>query len=109
MPTPTGSASKNLLRTSGGIRLIVSKCAAVTPWLASILASRSIKVTTHLPTDTSVPTYMNSASASSRKDGLATSETASPTPDECDWVGAGKREVTISNKRTTVKAPSDQK
>src|ERR1044072_578009 len=74
-----------------------------------MLASRSIKVTTHLATDTSAPTYMNNASARSRKDGLANSETASPAPDECDWVGAGKREVTIRSNRTTVKAASDQK
>src|SRR5437667_6490093 len=71
--------------------------------------SRSIYETTHLPTETSVPTYMKSAMANSQNEGLPKSSLAPLSEDDAVCEGRGKRGTRISTNRATATAPSDQK
>ncbi len=71
--------------------------------------SRSIKVTTHFPTDTSVPTYIKSAIARSKNEGLRKRAGASPIGDDSGCVGLGKREARISTSKIAAAPPSDEK
>src|SRR2546421_7432971 len=109
MPTPTGSCSKKWFSASEEFSPSACNRGGSSPWLASMGASRSIYETTHLPTETSVPTYMKSATANSQNAGLRKSSFAPLSEDDSGFEGRGKRGTRIITNSTTVMAPSDQK
>src|ERR1700694_3450359 len=109
MPMPTGSCSKKRLSASVEVRASDCNCPASIPWLDSIRVSRSIYETTHLLTETSVPTYMKSATARSQNEGLRKSSLAPLSEEDSGCAGRGKRGTRIITNSTTVMAPSDQK
>ncbi len=71
--------------------------------------SRSMKVTTHFPTDTSAPTYMNSATAKSRNDGLRKRLPASLMLNDSACTGPGNFAETTISIKTIEATPSTQK
>src|SRR6266404_5912449 len=109
MPIPAWSCSKKRFNAPVEVRASCCICAGLIPWLDSIRTSRSIYETTHLPTDTSVPTYIKSAMAKSQNEGLRKSSLAPLNDDDSGCEGRGKRGTRISTNSTTVKALSDQK
>src|SRR5215471_5718481 len=68
-----------------------------------------MKATTHLPTETSVPTYMKSAMASNQNDEFVSRSLASPIGKDSGCVGGGNFWVSISATKKNAAPASDQK
>src|SRR5262249_17909854 len=82
---------------------------ASTPTAETSLGSLSTKVTTHFTTETSVPTYMNSAIARNQNEALRKRPPASLNGNDSGWTGLGNLGTTTRTSSTVVKIASTQK
>src|SRR5262245_56781989 len=68
-----------------------------------------MKVTTHLPTETSAPTYMKRAMANNKNDGLRNRLPASFIDTDSECIGLGNLEAVTSNNKIAPATAKDPK
>src|SRR5215471_16679473 len=79
------------------------------PTAESNCESFSKNVTTHLPTETSLPTYIKSAIANNQKDALRNRSPASLMGNDSGWAGRGNPGRTTNTSSAAVKTANTQK